>query len=119
VPRRLPNVLLRLEGAALAAGALLLYVREDFGLVLLFALALAPDISFLGYLAGPRAGALAYNVLHTTVGPLVLGVAGILADADLAVQLALVWLAHIGIDRLLGYGLKYPDRFRETHLQRV
>jgi hypothetical protein len=43
----------------------------------------------------------------------------VLADADLAVQLALIWLAHIGVDRLLGYGLKYPDRFRETHLQRL
>jgi Domain of unknown function (DUF4260) len=108
-----------MEGAALGAGALVLYVHEDFGLVLLLVLALAPHVAFLGYLAGPRAGAAAYNVLHTTVGPLALGVSGVLADADLAVQLALIWLAHIGIDRLLGYGLKYPDRFRETHLQRL
>jgi hypothetical protein len=82
-------------------------------------LALAPDISFLGYLAGARAGAAAYNALHTTVGPLALGVTGVLTGTALAVQLALVWLAHIGFDRLLGYGLKYPESFRETHLQRV
>jgi Domain of unknown function (DUF4260) len=119
VPRRLPHALLRLEGAALAAGALVLYVREDFGLLLLLVLALAPDISFLGYLAGARAGAAAYNGLHATVGPLALGVTGVLTGTDLAVQLALVWLAHIGFDRLLGYGLKYPESFRETHLQRV
>ena len=115
----MPRILLRVEGAALGAGALVLYVQEEFGLVLLLVLALAPDVAFLGYLAGPRAGAAAYNALHTTVGPLVLGVAGVLADTDLAVRLALIWLAHIGIDRLLGYGLKYPDRFRETHLQRL
>lgn len=82
-------------------------------------LALAPDVAFLGYLTGRRAGAAAYNVLHASVGPLVLGMAGVVTDADAAVQLALIWLAHIGIDRLLGYGLKYPDRFRETHLQRL
>jgi hypothetical protein len=115
----MPRILLRAEGAALAAGALVLYAREDFGVVLLLVLALAPDVAFLGYLAGPRAGAAAYNATHTTLGPIVLGVAGVLSDADLAVQLALIWLAHIGIDRLLGYGLKYPDRFRETHLQRL
>jgi hypothetical protein len=115
----MPQILLRAEGAALAAGALVLYAREDFGVVLLLVLALAPDVAFLGYLVGPRAGAAAYNASHTTLGPIVLGVAGVLSDADLAVQLALIWLAHIGIDRLLGYGLKYPDRFRETHLQRL
>lgn len=115
----MPRLILRGEGAALAAGALVLYVREDFGLVFLFVLALAPDVSLLGYVAGSRIGAIAYNTTHTTVGPVVLGVAGIAAGAELPVQLALIWLAHIGFDRLLGYGLKYPDRFRETHLQRL
>ena len=72
-----------------------------------------------GYLAGPRAGAIAYDVVHTYVLPLGLAVAGVLAGSDLAVQLALIWLAHVGADRLLGYGLKYPTGFKDTHLQRV
>ena len=116
---RLPGSLLRLEGLAVAAAALVLYVHRDYGWVALVLLALAPDVSFLGYLAGPRVGALAYDVVHTYVGPVALGVAGVLGDSGLAVQLALIWLAHIGADRLLGYGLKYPTAFTDTHLQRV
>jgi hypothetical protein len=80
---------------------------------------LVPDLSFGGYLAGPRVGAWAYNSLHTTVGPIALAIVGVLADRDWCVQLALIWLAHIGLDRLLGYGLKYPTAFKDTHLQRV
>jgi hypothetical protein len=73
----------------------------------------------LGYLAGPRVGALSYDLAHTYVGPVALAVIGILGGSDVAVQVALVWLAHIGVDRLLGYGLKYPTGFKDTHLQRV
>ena len=115
----LPHTLLRLEGLAVAAGALALYIHEDFGWILLAGFALAPDVSFLGYAAGPRVGAACYNALHTYVLPVALGTAGVLADANLAVQLALIWLLHIGIDRALGYGLKYPTRFKDTHLQHV
>ena len=64
-------------------------------------------------------GAAAYDVAHTEILPIALGVAGVLADGGLAVQLALIWLAHIGLDRLVGYGLKYPTGFKDTHLQRV
>jgi hypothetical protein len=116
---RLPRVLLRLEGLALAAAAVALYFHLDHGWLLLVVLALAPDLSMLGYLAGPRAGAAAYDAAHTTVLPLALGVAGVFADVGLAVQLALIWLAHIGVDRAVGYGLKYPSGFEDTHLQRV
>lgn len=79
-------------------------------------LILAPDLSMLGYLLGSRAGALTYNVAHTTVLPLALGVVGAFSGWPVVVALALIWLAHVGIDRMLGYGLKYPDRFGHTHL---
>jgi Domain of unknown function (DUF4260) len=115
----IPSLLLRGEGAALLGGALSLYFHQGFGLLLLLVLFLAPDLSMLGYLVGPRAGSLAYNAAHTTAGPIVLGVASVLAGVDLGLQLALVWLAHIGIDRLVGYGLKYPTAFKDTHLQRI
>lgn len=116
---RLPRTLLRLEGLALAIAALVLYFHLDHGWLLLAALVLAPDLSMLGYAAGVRIGAVAYDLAHTTTAPLVLGVAGVLVDAALAVQLALIWLVHIGVDRAVGYGLKYPTRFEDTHLQRV
>jgi hypothetical protein len=116
---RLPRLLLRAEGLAVAVAALALYFESGYGWVLLLVLALAPDLAALGYLAGPRAGAASYDVAHTYVLPVALGVAGVLADSGVPIQLSLIWLAHIGADRLLGYGLKYPTGFKDTHLQRV
>jgi hypothetical protein len=116
---RLPRRLLHLEGLAVAAGSLALYFDAGYGWLLLLVLVLAPDLSMLGYLGGPRLGALTYDVVHTYAGPVALGAVGVLGGYDLAVQLALIWLVHIGLDRLLGYGLKYPTGFKDTHLQRV
>jgi hypothetical protein len=116
---RLPAYLLRLEGLAVAAGALVLYFDAGYGWLVLLLLILAPDLSALGYVAGKRVGAVTYDVAHTYVWPVALGVTGVLTDSATAVQLALVWLVHIGADRLLGYGLKYPTGFKDTHIQRV
>jgi hypothetical protein len=113
------RLLLRLEGLALCAGAVLLYACSGSSWLLFAVLLLAPDLSFLGYLAGPRVGAVCYNVLHTTMGPLALGVAGSILAWPAAVAVALIWLAHIGIDRALGYGLKYDAGFAFTHLGRI
>jgi Domain of unknown function (DUF4260) len=116
---RLPARLLRLEGLAVAAGALVFYFDQGYGWLALVLLALAPDLSALGFLAGPRVGALTYDLAHTYAWPVALGVGGVLAGSGTATQLALIWLLHIGADRLLGYGLKYPTSFKDTHLQRV
>jgi hypothetical protein len=110
---------LRLEGAAVAAAATTLYFHEGYSWVAYVVLALAPDLAMVGYLAGPRVGAIAYDLAHLEVWPLALAVAGILSDTNVAIQLALIWLTHIGVDRALGYGLKYPSAFKDTHLQRV
>jgi Domain of unknown function (DUF4260) len=119
VSQRLPRVLLRLEGLAVLVGALVLYFDADFGWVLLVVLFLAPDLSFVGYILGPRTGALCYDAVHTEIFPIALGTAGVVGNAEPAIKIALIWLAHIGMDRLLGYGLKYPTEFKDTHLQRV
>jgi hypothetical protein len=116
---RLPQLLLRLEGLALGAAAIVLYFREDFGWVLFAALILAPDLAFAGYAFGPKVGAIAYDILHTEVFPIALGTVGVVTDSDGATKVALIWLAHLGADRLLGYGLKYPTAFKDTHLSRV
>jgi len=114
------RTLVRLEGAVVAAGTTALYVTQGRPLVLFLALLLAPDLSMVGYLHSRRVGAAAYNAVHTYVGPLVLAAAGVAAGTSLAVAVALVWTAHIGGDRLFGYGLKYADReFGDTHLQRL
>ena len=70
----------------------------------------------LGYLAGPRLGAMSYNLVHAYPLPAALLVYGFFASAPLAVLASLVWFAHIGLDRTLGYGLKSPKGFKETHL---
>lgn len=80
---------------------------------------LAPDLSFLGYLANPRVGAHACNVAHFEALPVALAVAGLLSDSAVAVQIALIWLAHIGLDRALGYGFKHPTAFADTHFERL
>ncbi|HXG76119.1 MAG TPA: DUF4260 domain-containing protein [Gaiellaceae bacterium] len=116
---RLPRCLLRLEGLAVLVAALVLYFELGYGWALLAVLFLAPDLAMLGYVAGSEAGTLAYDVAHTYALPLALAALGALAGWEVAVQLALVWGAHIGMDRLLGYGLKYRTGFRDTHLQRV
>ena len=116
---RLPRVLLRVEGIALFISAVVLYFHADYPWWLFLVLALAPDLSMIGYLAGPRTGAAAYDAAHTTLLPIALGLVGVLTESEVAIQLALIWFAHIGADRALGYGLKYPTRFQDSHLQRV
>ena len=119
MPSRLPGGLLRLEGIAVAVASIALYVDGDHAWWLFVLLVLAPDLSMLGYLGGPIVGAVSYDVVHTYAGPVSLGAVGVLAGADVVVAIALIWATHIGVDRALGYGLKYPTAFRDTHLQRV
>ena len=105
---------LRLEGLVVLGVATWLYARGGHSWALYALLFLAPDLSFAAYLAGPRAGAAVYNLAHSYVLP------GILVIAWMATGRppvpSLIWLAHIGFDRLLGYGLKYPAGFGSTHL---
>ncbi len=110
---------LRLEGGVLLGAAVAAYAGLDGGWGRFALLFFVPDIAFAAYLAGPRIGAAVYNLLHSYALPLGLVVAAEVME-DVGVLLAaLVWLAHIGFDRLLGYGLKYPTGFQDTHLGRI
>lgn len=111
--------LLRLENAALAALAIGAYWQLGASWWLFAALILVPDIALLGYLRGPKVGALAYNAAHSWIGPVLAGAAGSLWQHPLAISLALIWAAHIGLDRALGYGLKHQTGFSDTHLGRI
>src|SRR5689334_14653561 len=113
------RTLLRTEGLVLLIAAVAIYERIAGSWGLFALLFLAPDLSFAGYLLGPRIGALAYNTAHSTVGPLALAAIGIALNHHLALTLALIWLAHIGFDRALGYGLKHAQGFGFTHLGRI
>ncbi len=107
---------LRLEGLALAAISAVLYARTGSSWWLFAALWLVPDLSMLGYLVSPCWGARIYNAIHTTVTPITLALTALLLHAAGVLPFALIWLNHIGVDRLLGYGLKYPAGFGWTHL---
>jgi len=78
-----------------------------------------PDLAILGYLRGVRVGTVLYNLVHTLTGPLLLIAFAILEKSPWLLAYGLIWTSHIGLDRLLGFGLKYPTRFNDTHLQRV
>jgi hypothetical protein len=119
VVERLPRFLLGAEGVAVAASATILYFHAGYPWWLFLALILAPDLSLVGFAAGPRVGAATYDAAHTYVLPAALTVVGVVTETDAAAQVGLVWLAHIGVDRAVGYGLRYPTRTKETHLQRV
>jgi hypothetical protein len=110
------RVWLRLEGLLALALALVLYDHDERSWLLFAVLFLAPDASFLGYLAGPRIGAMVYNLAHSYTLPFALALTAVLADIGAATPFALIWIAHIGFDRVLGYGLKYPTAFGHTHL---
>jgi len=116
---RLPRRLLRLEGVAVAFASIALYFNAGYPWWLFLVLVLAPDLSMIGYAAGPKVGAAAYDIAHTYSLPIAIGAIGVIADAETAVQISLIWIAHIGVDRAIGYGLKYPSGFKDTHLQRV
>lgn len=97
-------------------GTIAAYTGLGMGWIWFAVLFLAPDIGMVGYLAGPRRGALLYNTFHTYLLPVVLIGAGWYLSASTAVSIGLIWTAHIGMDRMLGYGLKRPTGFRDTHL---
>ncbi len=115
----LPLVLLRVEGAAILGAALFLYERYGDAWWVFAVLLLAPDVSAIGYLAGPQVGAYTYNAVHIELGPLALIAIGIATDHPMLYAVGLIWIAHIGMDRVLGFGLKYPTAFGETHLGRL
>jgi hypothetical protein len=112
------RVWLKLEGLIALAVALWFYSQSPGGWALFAWLFLVPDLSLAAYFAGPRAGAAAYNLVHSYSLPLGLLLLGT-AVAHGLVPLALIWLAHISFDRLLGFGLQYPTGVGETHLGRI
>jgi hypothetical protein len=113
------KAILRLEGAAAFAAAIALYAHAGYSWPLFALLILAPDLAMLPYLIGPSAGAAAYNLVHTYALPLPLALAGYWLASPIALALCLIWIAHIGMDRMLGYGLKYASGFADTHLGRI
>ncbi|HUC86790.1 MAG TPA: DUF4260 domain-containing protein [Candidatus Saccharimonadales bacterium] len=115
--RNLPIWFQRVEAALLFVAMTALYLILHGNTWLFVLLFFSFDLSILGYLAGPRVGAVVYNIFHSFTLPLLCAALGLLSNQLVWLDsLAMIWLAHIGFDRMLGFGLKYPDRFGHTHL---
>ena len=111
-----PRILLQLEGFALFALGTTGFALTSHSWWLYAVLFFTPDLGFAGYAAGPRLGAVAYNVLHTTTMPAALAAIGLMLGSTTVLAIAAIWAAHVGLDRMLGYGLKYATAFGDTHL---
>jgi hypothetical protein len=114
-----PRLLLHIEGAAVLLAACIFYHQVHGSWIWFAVLFLAPDFFMLGYLANKKVGALVYNLAHTYTAPVLVFSILWFSGATSYFWLTLIWLAHIGWDRLIGYGLKYETAFKDTHLQRV
>ena len=114
-----PAILLRAEEAVLLTLTVFAYQHLQYSWLFFALLFFAPDLSMLGYLINPRIGAATYNFAHTLTLALALLLASYVGHWHQATAIALVWVAHIALDRLLGYGLKYPTAFKDTHLHHI
>ncbi len=115
----LPRILLHLEGATTLLASLAFYHAHDGSWGKFAALFLVPDLAMLGYVGGLKLGAACYNAAHTYFLPLGIGVLCHSAGQSSVVPLLAIWTAHIGFDRMIGYGLKYPTAFKHSHLNRM
>jgi hypothetical protein len=113
------RIVLRMEGLALFAGMAVLYALSGGSWWLFAILFLVPDLSFAAYLAGSKVGAIVYNGAHSYIAPIALMFTGFGTAEPMLLRIATIWLAHIGLDRALGYGLKYAAGFTFTHLGRI
>ena len=115
----MPRILLHLEGVALLIAVLVIYANQQFSWWAFALFLLTPDLAMLLYPINQRLGSTAYNLVHNTVFPLVLAIFSVFNGSDLGLQVALIWLAHIGMDRTFGYGFKYSGKMKETHFSRI
>lgn len=114
-----PVTVQRIGGAATYLAGTVIWFSSGFGWLPYVLLLFAFDLCMLGYLAGPRTGAVAYNLGHGALLPSLVVVAYVLTGADWLLPLACLWFAHIGIDYALGYGLKTAESFQATHLGEI
>lgn len=113
------KILLHVEGFAVLGLSIFMYSYSGFSWVLFILLLFVPDVAMFGYLFNNKIGAIIYNIFHTYSISIAIILFGMMVDSDITLAIGMIWLAHIGMDRMVGYGLKYPKSFKDNHLQRV
>lgn len=113
------NAVLKIEYALIAAAAVFFYIKADFAWFWLIPMFFAYDLGMVGYAINSKIGAVTYNIAHSFIAPVLLLVAYAVEPKSWLLFIALTQLFHIGLDRFLGYGLKYGDSFTHTHLGKI
>jgi Domain of unknown function (DUF4260) len=113
------RLILRIEGLVAFGVGVLAYARFGASWTTFLLFFMTPDLSWLAYLSGPKLGAASYNAAHSYIGALACVVLGVLQGWPGVLATGLIWVAHIGLDRALGYGLKYSTGFTDTHLGNI
>lgn len=116
---KLNKILLHVEGFAVLAVSLYFYGYSQFSWILFVIFLFTPDNSMIGYLFNNRIGAILYNIFHTYSLSIAVVMFGLVLSNQALLAIGLILSAHIGMDRMIGYGLKYPTDFKDTHLNRV
>lgn len=111
--------ILHIEGLTVLLLSVCIYAYFDFSWIAFLLLLLVPDISMFGYLINHKVGAGIYNLFHTYSLPLVVILLSIALSNATALQIGIIWTSHIGMDRMFGFGLKYQNDFKDTHLNRI
>ena len=114
-----PSQILKTEEAFMLLLSYFLFTKTGIAIHWFFIFFLVPDLSMLGYLAGPRIGAFFYNLGHHKALAIALYLAGMYFTIPVLQASGLIMFGHSSFDRILGYGLKYPDSFQNTHLGRI
>jgi len=115
----LNKLLLHIEGLMVLALSIYFYSYLQFSWIAFVIMLFAPDLSALGYLKNNQVGSVVYNLFHTYSIPVAIIIFSMLVHSYIFLMVSLIWVAHIGMDRMLGYGLKYPTKFQDTHLNRI
>jgi len=115
----LNKVLLHGEGFVVLTLCIFFYKYGQFSWTLFFILLLSPDISIVGYLFNKKMGAIIYNIFHTYIITIGIIILGLIFSNQTIIAIGIIWSAHIGMDRMVGFGLKYPTKFNDTHLSKV
>lgn len=113
------KLLLRIEGLTVLVLSLYFYSYLQFSWLVFVILLLAPDLSALGYLKDNKVGSILYNTFHTYIVPTAIMISGLVMNSSTVIMISLIWIAHIGMDRMIGYELKYPSKFQDIHFDRI
>lgn len=111
--------ILQIEGAAIFGLTLYLYAQFGGSWWLFGSLILAPDLAMVGYAFGLKVGTFCYNLVHNYTPAAALAMVGVYLEYNLLIHIAIIWFAHIGMDKMVGYGLKYTSSFKDTHFEKV